>query len=47
MGTLTNEAREALMQRRSRLRTRGGQQEQAREAGMLSEREHQELRDID
>jgi DnaK suppressor protein len=47
MGTLTNEAREALIQRRRGLRARGDQAEQAREVGVLSEREHQELRDID
>ncbi len=44
-----NEAREALMQRRSRLRARGarGPSQAEQSAGGLSERDYKELRDID
>ncbi len=50
MQMMMNQAREALLQRRSRLRTRGepgGPGAQQEETAGLSERELQELRDID
>lgn len=49
MDNWKNEARQALMHRRSRLWARGtqGRSHVQEQAGVLSEREHRELRDID